>query len=42
MLEAAQNFQRHLQSVIATGQMIRAKTRSPSMWDKAKASLSAG
>lgn len=42
MLEAAQAFQKHLQSVISTGQMIRAKTRSPSMWDKARASLNGG
>lgn len=42
MLEAAQAFQKHLQAVVETGQMIRAKTRSPSMWDKARATLRSG
>lgn len=42
MLEAAQAFQKHLEAVMTTGQLIRAKTRSPSLWEKARANLSVG
>lgn len=42
MLEAAQSFKAHLNTVIATGKMIRAKTRSPSMWERTRATLSGG
>ena len=42
MLEAAQAFKAHLSKTISTGKLIRAKTHSPTMWDRARATLSSG
>lgn len=40
MLRAAQQFQAHLQTTLETGQLIKAQTREPGMWDRIKASVS--
>lgn len=37
MLRAAQHFQAHLQTTMETGQLIKAQTREPGMWDRIKA-----
>lgn len=42
MLQAAQEFQKHLNAVMQSGQLIRARTREPNLWQRAKASLSGG
>jgi hypothetical protein len=38
MLQAARQFQAHLQTTLETGQLIKAQTREPGMWDRIKAS----
>lgn len=42
MLQAAQEFQKHMNAVMANGKLIRARTREPNLWQRAKASLNGG
>lgn len=40
MLQAAQQFQAHLRLTIETGQLIRAQTQEPTMWQRIRAGIS--